>query len=60
MLVVVLEFEKMPVAIMGPHVLHFWGHIFGGLKQGLSLLHGKAGLEIKQPIWHESRAQCHY
>ena len=43
MSVVVLEFEKMLVAIMGPFVLHFLGHSFLGPKQGLSLLHSKAG-----------------
>ena len=43
MSVVVLGFEKMPVAIMGPYDLYFWGHIFLGLKQGVSLLHGRVG-----------------
>ena len=43
MSIVVLEFEKMPVAIMGPCVLHFLGYNFWGLKQGFSLLHGRAG-----------------
>lgn len=37
MIVVVLEFEKMPVTIMGPYVSHFLGY-----KQVLSLLHGQA------------------
>ena len=43
MLVVILKFEEMPIAITAPDVVHFLGHIFWGLKQGLSLLLGKAG-----------------
>ena len=45
MSVVVLEFEKMPVALMGPYVLHFWG-----LKQGLSLFHDKVGPALGESI----------
>ena len=48
MLVVILKFEEMPIAITGPYVLHFLGHIFWGLKQGLFLLLDKAG-PVKSP-----------
>ena len=47
MSVVVMEFENMPVANMWPYVLHFLSHIFWGLKQGFSLLYGRAGPKTK-------------